>query len=81
MARGLFDGELRRNKDLYEADMPVQLVLRNALGQAIPEQTRIRARGNETLCHRIVQQSEQSPTQHLGSLPQCGRSWPAPSRR
>ena len=26
MARGLFDGELRRNKDLYEADMPVQLV-------------------------------------------------------
>lgn len=36
MARGLFDGELRRNKDLYEADMPVQLVLRNALESGYP---------------------------------------------
>lgn len=31
MARGLLDGELRRNKDFYEADMPVELVLRSAL--------------------------------------------------
>lgn len=31
MARELFDGELRRNKDLYEADMPVQLVMVQAL--------------------------------------------------
>lgn len=31
MARSLFDGELRRNKDLYEADMPVQLVMTQAL--------------------------------------------------
>ena len=36
MARGLFDGELRRNKDLYEADMPVQLVMRGALESAYP---------------------------------------------
>jgi hypothetical protein len=31
MARGLFDAELRRSDGVYEADMPVQLVLRNAL--------------------------------------------------
>ena len=31
MAKPLFDGELRRNAGLYEADMPVQLVLVNAL--------------------------------------------------
>jgi len=31
MAKTLFDGELRRNQGLYEADMPVQLVLVNAL--------------------------------------------------
>lgn len=36
MARGLFDGELRRNKDLYEADMPVELVLRGALEAGYP---------------------------------------------
>lgn len=31
MAKSLFDGELKRNAGLYEADMPVQLVLVNAL--------------------------------------------------
>lgn len=31
MARNLFDAELRRNKDLYEADMPVQFVIQQAL--------------------------------------------------
>lgn len=31
MARSLFDGELRRNKDLYEADMPAQWVMLQAL--------------------------------------------------
>jgi hypothetical protein len=31
MARGLYSAEIRRNPDLYEADMPVQLVLRAAL--------------------------------------------------
>ena len=31
MARGLYEGELRRNADLYEADMPVPLVLAAAL--------------------------------------------------
>ena len=30
-ARALFDTELRRNRDLYEADMPVPLVMENAL--------------------------------------------------
>ncbi len=34
MARPLFEGELKRNAGLYEADMPVQLVLVNALGTA-----------------------------------------------
>ena len=36
MARGLYDGELRRNAGVYEADMPVQLVLTNALVSAYP---------------------------------------------
>ena len=36
MARGLFDGELRRNDGVYEADMPVQLVMANALATAYP---------------------------------------------
>ena len=31
MARSLYQGELTRNADSYEADMPVQLVLSNAL--------------------------------------------------
>ncbi len=34
MAKPLFDTELRRNADLYEADMPAQLVLVNALSTA-----------------------------------------------
>lgn len=34
MARDLFDGELRRNKDLYEADFPVQFVMTQALVSA-----------------------------------------------
>lgn len=34
MAKPLFDGELKRNGGLYEADMPVQLVLVNALTTA-----------------------------------------------
>ena len=36
MARGLYDGELRRNAGVYEADMPVQLVMTNALATAYP---------------------------------------------
>jgi hypothetical protein len=31
MARSLYDGELKRNTDRYEADMPVQLVMSAAL--------------------------------------------------
>jgi hypothetical protein len=31
MAKPLLDAELKRNADLYEADMPVQLVIANAL--------------------------------------------------
>ena len=31
MARGLYQGELTRNADTYEADMPVQLVMSAAL--------------------------------------------------
>jgi hypothetical protein len=31
MAKPLLDAELKRNADLYEADMPVQLVIVNAL--------------------------------------------------
>lgn len=34
MAKPLYDGEIRRNAGLYEADMPVQLVLLNALASA-----------------------------------------------
>ena len=34
MAKPLFDAELQRNKGLYEADMPVQLVMTNALASA-----------------------------------------------
>ncbi len=34
MARTLFQGELVRHADSYEADMPVQLVLSNALQNA-----------------------------------------------
>ena len=34
MAKPLFDAELKRNAGLYEADMPVQLVLVNALATA-----------------------------------------------
>ena len=36
MARGLLDGELRRNAGVYEADMPVQMVMTNALVSAYP---------------------------------------------
>ena len=36
MARGLYDAELKRNKGVYEADMPVQLVLFNALTTTYP---------------------------------------------
>lgn len=32
MAKSLFTTELKRNADLYEADMPVELVMFNALG-------------------------------------------------
>ena len=32
MAKGLYDTELQRNVGVYEADMPVQLVMVNALG-------------------------------------------------
>lgn len=31
MAKGLYDTELKRNADVYEADMQVQLVMANAL--------------------------------------------------
>jgi len=31
MARSLFDAELKRNEGVYEADMPVQLAMINAL--------------------------------------------------
>jgi hypothetical protein len=34
MAQSLYQAELQRNTDLYEADMPVQLVLSNALRNA-----------------------------------------------
>ena len=36
MAEGLFQTELKRNSDLYEADMPVQLVMGNALATVYP---------------------------------------------
>jgi hypothetical protein len=34
MARSLYQTELKRNADVYEADMPVQLVMANALGNS-----------------------------------------------
>lgn len=34
MARSLYKTELKRNADLYEADMPVQLVMSNALASS-----------------------------------------------
>jgi hypothetical protein len=36
MAKGLYSTELKRNADVYEADMPVQLVLTNALTTVYP---------------------------------------------
>lgn len=36
MAKGLYTTELKRNADLYEADMPVQLVMVNALTTVYP---------------------------------------------
>lgn len=36
MAEGLYQTELQRNRDEYEADMPVPLVMRNALGTVYP---------------------------------------------
>lgn len=36
MAKGLYTTELKRNADLYEADMPVELVMLNALGTVYP---------------------------------------------
>jgi hypothetical protein len=36
MARGLYDTELQRNAGVYEADMPVPLVMANALGTVYP---------------------------------------------
>ena len=36
MAYSLFEAERKRNRELYEADMPVALVMRNALQNAYP---------------------------------------------
>lgn len=36
MAYNLFDAERKRNRDMYEADMPVTLVMHNALQNAYP---------------------------------------------
>jgi hypothetical protein len=36
MAEGLYQTELKRNSDLYEADMPVPLVMGNALRTVYP---------------------------------------------
>ena len=36
MAEGLYQTELKRNSDLYEADMPVTLVMGNALSTVYP---------------------------------------------
>lgn len=36
MAEGLYRTELKRDADLYEADMPVQLVITNALTNVYP---------------------------------------------
>lgn len=36
MARSIYDTELKRNADVYEADMSVQLVMANALATVYP---------------------------------------------
>jgi hypothetical protein len=36
MAEGLYQTELQRNRDVYEADMPAPLVMRNALSTVYP---------------------------------------------
>jgi len=36
MAQSLFDAERKRNREMYEADMPVSLVMRHALQSAYP---------------------------------------------
>ena len=36
MAKGLYDTELKRNAEVYEADMSVQLVMFNALATVYP---------------------------------------------
>jgi len=36
MAHSLFEAERKRNRALYEADMPVTLVMRNAMQSAYP---------------------------------------------
>ena len=36
MAKGLYDTELQRSAGVYEADMPVPLVMTNALGTVYP---------------------------------------------
>jgi hypothetical protein len=36
MAHSLFEAERKRNRDMYEADMPVALVMRRALQNAYP---------------------------------------------
>ncbi len=36
MAKSLYDTERKRNSDLYEADMPAQLVMTNALATVYP---------------------------------------------
>jgi len=36
MAEGLYRTELKRNKDLYEADMPVPMVMANAMATVYP---------------------------------------------
>jgi hypothetical protein len=36
MAHSLFEAERKRNREMYEADMPVALVMRNALQNAYP---------------------------------------------
>jgi hypothetical protein len=36
MAKGLYNTEVKRNADVYEADMPVQLVVANALTTVYP---------------------------------------------
>jgi hypothetical protein len=36
MAEGLYQTELARNRDLYEVDMPVSLVVGNALSTVYP---------------------------------------------